>query len=359
MLNVLKALVAGALAVVMPRARLALRVAALEQQLGTFKARRVKPKIGFFDRAFWVLLYRRFGGWKRTLIFVKPETVIGWHKRGYQLLWRWRSRPGRPPVIAEHISMMCRMSVDNPGWGAKRIVAELRKLNVEVSVETVRKYIERLGPPSKPRCEASQSWQTFLKNHSGELLACDFLTQHTVGFGVLYVFVVMHVGSRKVLWTNVTSNPSLLWVKHQLREVCSFEHPYRYLIHDNDGIFGQFGRDRRRMLGVRCQLDHWLRHAMGVKGIPTPYHAPNANAFVERFNRTLREEALNHFVFFGENHLRKVGREYVAFYNRARPSQGIGKIPDPDPELLNAPKDGKVVALPVLGGVQHDYRRAA
>jgi transposase InsO family protein len=169
----------------------------------------------------------------------------------------------------------------------------------------------------------------------------------------------MHLESRKVLWTNVTSNPSLGWVQQQLRELCAFEHPYRYLIHDNDGIFGQLGRANQKRLGVRCRLDHWLRHAMGMTGIPTPYHAPNANAYVERFNRILREEALNHFIFLGEDHLRRVVREQVRFYNTARPSQGIGRIPDPDPEIAAAPKDGKVVTLPILGGLQHDYRRAA
>jgi transposase InsO family protein len=190
-------------------------------------------------------------------------------------------------------------------------------------------------------------------------LACDFLTQYTVGFRVLYVFVVMHIGSRKVLWANVTASPSLSWVKQQLREVFAEEHRYRYLIHDNDAIFGQFGRSRSKMLGVRCHLDHWLSLVMGVKGLPIPYRAPNANAHLERFNRTLRAEALNRFIFFGEQHLRRVVREYLRFYNRARPSQAIEAIPDPYPELLNSPSEGNVVALPVLGGVQHDYRRAA
>jgi hypothetical protein len=134
----------------------------------------------------------------------------------------------------------------------------------------------------------------------------------------------------------------------------------RFLVHDNDGIFGQFGA-RNAERPYRCHLDLWLRETMGIRGVPTPYRAPNANAYVERFNRTLREDALDHFIFFNEGHIRRVCREYVEFYNRARPSQAIGRIPDPYPDLEVPPREtsGCVVGLPVLGGLQHDYRAAA
>jgi transposase InsO family protein len=137
----------------------------------------------------------------------------------------------------------------------------------------------------------------------------------------------------------------------------------RFLLHDNDGIFGQY-RDRRRRgekgRHYRCRLDLWLKEVMGILGLPIPYGAPNANPHVERFHRTLRAEALNHFIFLNARQVLRVCLEYVRYYNRARPSQALHAIPDPYPDLMKAPTaTGEVVALPVLGGVIRDYRRAA
>jgi putative transposase len=184
--------------------------------------------------------------------------------------------------------------------------------------------------------------------------------QWTAAFRVVYVFVVMELGSRRIVCANVTASPTLAWVKQQLRQLCAFDSGPRFLIHDNDGIFGQLGRRRGVKRRFRCHLDRWLNNVLGVKGIPMPYRAPDGNAFLERFNATLRREALDHFVFLSERHVLCVVKEYVAFYNGARPSQATGAIPDPYDELRQPPSEaGRVVALPVLGGVVHDYRRAA
>jgi transposase InsO family protein len=170
---------------------------------------------------------------------------------------------------------------------------------------------------------------------------------------------------RRIVHVNVTSNPTLAWVKQQLREATAEDRTPRFLVHDNDGIFGQYGRpviveqdDGRR--SYRCHLDRWLDEVVGSEGIPIPYGAPNASPHVERFVRTLREEALNHFIFLTADHIRRVVAEFVRYYNGARPSQAIHGIPDPYPELRQPPpRRGKLVALPVLGGVQHDYRLVA
>ena len=138
----------------------------------------------------------------------------------------------------------------------------------------------------------------FVRNHAGELWACDFLTQYTATFTVAYVFVVMEIASRRVAHFNVTTAPTLAWVKQQLREATPWGATPRFLVHDNDGIYGQYrpplrverdGRTRR----YRCHLDRWLHEVMGIQGIPIPYGAPNASPHVERFVRTLREEALD------------------------------------------------------------------
>ena len=235
------------------------------------------------------------------------------------------------------------------------------KLGVEHSASTVRCYMlrsEERGPLGERA--RSQTWRTFLEKHARDIYACDFVTQWTAAFRVVYIFVVMEVGTRRIVHANVTSNPTLAWVKQQLRDLCAFGSGPRFLIHDNDGVFGQLGRRGRGKRRFRRHLDRWLGYVLGVEGIPTPYRAPNANAFLERFNANLRREALDHFVLLSERHVLRVVSEYVAFYNGARPSQATGTNPDPYDELRKSPSDaGRVVALPVLGGVPHDYRRAA
>jgi len=175
----------------------------------------------------------------------------------------------------------------------------------------------------------------------------------------------MEIGSQRIVHVNVTSNPTLSWVKQQIRDATAWDQTPRFLVHDNDSIFGQCGRpvafeENGRRRSYRCHLDRWLDDVMGIEGLPIPYGAPNASPHVERFVRTLRDEALNHFLFLSVDHIRSVVAEYIKYYNGARPSQAIHGIPDPYPELKEPPpSSGRLVALPVLGGIQHDYRRAA
>ncbi len=329
---------------------------ALRQQLAVYRRAHKRPRLRSGDRAFWVWLSKRWDGWQTPLILVKPETVIRWHRQGFKLYWRWRShtrRPGRPRIPSEHIAFIRRMSRDQPTWGEDKIDEELQvKFGISHSTSTIRRYMVR----PRPRGDG-QKWRTFIKNHSHELYACDFMTQYTVLFTTVYVFVVMEVSTRRIVLCNVTESPTLDWVKIQIRNIAAFDRKPRFLLHDNDGVFGQFGRRRN---GFRCHLDQWLSGMMDIEGVPTPYYAPNANPHVERFHRTLREDALNHFIFLNARHVQRVAREFIEFYNRARPSQAIHAIPDPYPELLERqPAGGKLIALPVLGGIQHHYRLAA
>ena len=329
---------------------------ALRQQLAVYKRVQKRPRLRSTDRAFWVWLSRLWDGWKTPLILVSPETVIRWHRQGFKLYWRRKSRTrkiGRPTIPHAHINFIRRISADHPSWGEDKIYEELDlKFGIKHSTSTIRKYMVKRPSPG-----GQQTWKTFLKNHGQEIFACDFMTQHTALFAVIYVFVVMQLGTRRIVHINVTTQPSLPWVKMQVRHISAFDRKPRFLLHDNDGIFGQFGHPRD---GFRCHLDRWLTVTMDIKGLPTPYHAPNANARVERFHRTLREDALNHFIFLNAAHVGRVVREFIEFYNRARPSQATHAIPDPYPELLEKPTaGGELIALPILGGVQHDYRLAA
>ena len=352
-------------AALMTRTALALENAALRQQLTIYQRAQKRVRLRAEDRAFWVVLRKLWSGWERALIVVRPETVIAWHRQGFKLLWRRRStrgKVGRPRIPRKDIAFIRPMSGDHPEWGEDRIAEELAaKFRIEHSASTIRRYmVPRQGPP-----RGTQTWRTFVRNHSKEVWACDFLTQYTALFAVAYVFVVMEIGSRRIVHVNVTTAPTLFWVKQQIRQATAWDATPHFLVHDNDGIFGQCGRqvmveqdDRPR--SYRCHLDRWLSEVIGVEGIPIPYGAPNASPHIERFIRTLREEALDHFIFLSTDHIRRVVGEYVRYYNGARPSQAIHGIPDPYPELQQPPrKTGKLLALPVLGGIQHDYRLVA
>ena len=167
----------------------------------------------------------------------------------------------------------------------------------------------------------SQTWRSFLKNQAKALWSCDFFMQHTVGVQVLYVFVVMELASRKVVHLHVTDHPTLEWTKQQIRNVCFEEQP-KFLIHDNDGKFGQFGRplpveNAGKRVSCRSAFDAWLFQEMGIRGISTPYRAPNAAAHIERLIGTLRRECLDRMLIWNERHLRRVLTEFVAWYNHA------------------------------------------
>jgi putative transposase len=365
MRTLILALLASLRAALMSRATLALENAALRQQLATYLRTSPRPRLHIGDRIFWVALRRLWPDWTRPLVIVKPETVIRSHQQCFRIFWRHRSRNrrlGRPRIPGRHIAFIRCISGDHPEWGEDKIAEELAaKFGVDHSPSTIRHYMVSRGRP--PR--GDQTWRTFVSNHAKELWACDFLTQYTALFAVVYIFVVMEIGSRRIVHVNVTTNPTLSWVKQQIREATAEGRTLRFLVHDNDGIFGQYGRpvtvekdDSTR--SYRCHLDRWLDEVIGIEGIPIPYGAPNASAHVERFVRTLREEALDHFIFLTADHIRRVVAEYVRYYNGARPSQAIHGIPDPYPELQQPPpKAGKLLALPVLGGIQHDYRLVA
>ena len=213
----------------------------------------------------------------------------------------------------------------------------------------------------------STNWPAFLVGHAGELWTMDLTTQPLWNYSVRYVLVLMEMGSRRVVHVAVTASPTLVWLKQRIREATPFGSVPRFLVHDNDGIFGQFGRQRPGKSGksYRSSLDLWLGEVLGLTGVPTPYGAPNAAAHIERFMGSLKRECLNHFLFLSEGHLRRTVASYVAYYNQGRPQQGIDGIPESGPGLPRVGSGGtgegpiQVVAHPVLGGLHHDYRLAA
>ncbi len=355
------------------KSNLAMEVLALRQQLAVLKRKNPRPSLTDLDRAFWASLKDHFSAWALrlrsgradALIIVKPETVVRWHKEGFRRHWARKSAraAGRPQIPPEHIDFIKRISGDHPEYGEDRIALELElKLGIRHSTATVRKYMVKGFGPGKAR--SPQSWSTFLKNQASAIWTCDFCVQRTVKFTALYIFVIMELGSRRVMHINVTEHPAQEWVRQQIR-TATYEKQPKFLLHDNDGMFGQLGKPVTAVVNgknhsCRSTFDVWLAEAQGIRGIPTPYRAPNANAHIERFNGSLRRELLDHILVWNESQLRVTAAEYVRWYNSARVHQGIHGIPDPDPELAKPrPAPGRLVARPVLGGLHHDYRLAA
>ena len=339
------------------------RILALKQQLGIYKRKRKRPKLKNRDRIFWIFLSKLWKDWASELIIVKPETVIRWRKRKFSEFWRRKSqgKAGRPSIPKEHIAFIKRISSDHPEYGEDRIALELEiKFGIRHSSRTVQKYMvkSRRGPRD------SQTWRTFLKNQTKAIWTCDFFTQYTIRFHVYYIFVIMEIESRRVIHFNTTKYPTLDWIKQQLRNACFHEQP-RFIIHDNDGKYGQLGRPHRivrdgKAVSCRSSFDVWLFEVMRIRGIPTPYGAPNAAAHVERLIGTLRRECLDRMIIWNERHLSDTLHEYIGWYNQGRAHQGIHGIPDPEPCLKKPPpKNGKLVAIPILNGLHHDYRLAA
>jgi putative transposase len=211
-----------------------------------------------------------------------------------------------------------------------------------------------------PGPEDFQAWRSFLKNQAKAIWSCDFFVQRTVGFRVLYIFVIMELSSRKVIHFNVTDHPMLEWTKQQIRNAC-FEEQLKFLLHDNDGKFGQFRRPLRvekdgKHISCRSAYDEWLWIEMGIRGIPIPYGAPNAAAHIERLIGTLSRECLDRMLIWNERHLRCVPTEFIGWYNQGRVYQGLNGIPDPYPVLAEPkPVGGRPVAIPVSDDLHHDY----
>ena len=345
------------------RNNLVLENLALRQQLAAYQRQKAKPTIREMDRVVLAAVSRLWDGWKDAVFIVQPDTVIRWHQNLFRLWWRVQSKlkakpRGRPRVSKEIIEAIRELSRLNEDWGAPRIRRELRlKLGLKVALSTVAKYMVRQPkPPSK-------EWRTFLENHAKEIWAIDFLVQPTIFFETVYVFTVKNQGTREIIYTNATEHPTLDWVKQQLRQALWDNEKPRFILHDNDGIFGNFPNpvvsEGRK---YRNRLDLWLKETMGITGIRTPYRAPKANAVVERYQGSLRRECLNHFLFFNVGHVQRVIRDYQRYFNAHRTHAGIEAIPAPKPNsgyVSEKPTGGKLVAIPHMNGLVHELRWAA
>ena len=323
----------------------------LRRQLALYVERGVKPRrIDSVTRIALTIL-SGFFAWRDALVVVRPETLLRWHRQGWKLFWRLKSRPGRPPIPSRLQALIRQMARENPLWGEERIANELQlKLGIQVSPPTVSKYLLP-GPRGRPRGDLR--WSAFLRIHAEGILACDFFVAVTASFRLLYVFVVIEHGSRRLLHLNVTGHPSAAWTLQQLREVVGLESRHRFLLHDRDSIFS-------------AELDRSIA-ALGITVLESAPRTPQMNAVCERVIGTIRRECLDWLIPLSEAYLRTTLRSWVEHYNRGRPHMGLGPgIPDPTITPIARPTsrcrrgERYVVRVdPILGGLHHEYTLAA
>jgi transposase InsO family protein len=319
------------------RSRLKAENAVLRHQLNVLR-RKVRGRVWLTnnDRWFFVQLYRWFPSILQVITVVRPETLMHWHRAGFRYYWRWKSRlrGGRPQIEADLRALIRRMSIENPLWGAPRIHGELLKLGFQVAQSTVAKYmIERCGPPS-------QGWRTFLRNHAPEVAAIDLFVVPTIGLKLLYGIVIMRLDRRRLVWTNVTTNPTAEWIARQVAEAFPWDQAPRYLLRDRDKSYGVIVRHRLRAMGIR---DH-----------PTAPRSPWQNGHVERLIGSIRRECLDHIVIMGEASLRRTLKAYARYYNEVRTHRSLHKDA---PKTRPIQFTGTVRSQPVLGGLHHHYVR--
>ncbi len=319
------------------RARLEAENIVLRQQVIVLSRKaRSRMRLGNIDRLIFVWLYRMFPSILSAITVVKPATVIRWHRRGFRAYWRWKSRRrgGRPKIDREIRDLIRRMSKENPLWGAPRIHGELLMLGIEVAESTVARYMtRRQGPPS-------QGWKTFLRNHAVGIASLDLFVVRTISFKLLYGLVILRHARRRLVSISVTSNPTAEWIAGQVTDAFPWDEAPRHLIRDRDGAFGPAYTRRIRAMEIR---DH-----------PTAPRSPWQNGHVERLIGSIRRESLDHLIVFGEAHLRAVLKAYASYYNEVRTHLSLEKDA---PDFRSTQKIGSIEAIPILGGLHHQYVR--
>ena len=337
---VARLIVAVVRAFLLPRAAILAENLAMRHQLGVLQRPVKRPRLRQCDRILWVWLSRFWADWRSSPLIVKPETVIRWHRDGFRLYWRWKSqkKPGRPRIDAEIRSLIRRMSRENATWGSPRIQSELMLLGYAVDQSTVAKYMCRHRKPP------SQTWRTFLHNHIDVIAAIDFFVVTTARFSVLYCFIVLRHDRRRVVYFNVTRHLTAQWTAQQVVEAFPNDEAPRFLLRDRDSIYGHHFENRIRN--------------MGIEEVVIAPRSPWKNPLVERLIGSIRRECLDHVVVLNEAHLRRILNAYFAYYHESRTHLSLDRNA-PVPRKIEPPSQGRVIAIPQVGGLHHRYTRAA
>jgi hypothetical protein len=316
--------------------RLEAENAVLRHQLNVLRRRlHGRARLTNSDRWFFIQLYRWFPSILQVRTMIRPGTLVRWHRAGCRHYWRWKSRSpgGRPQIETDLRALIRRMSIENPLWGAPRIHGELLKLGFEVAQSSVAKYmVKRRGPPS-------QGWRTFLRNHAPDIAAMDLFVVPTIGFDLLYAFVIMRLDRRDLVWINVTANPTAEWVARQITEAFPWDGAPRYMIRDRDRIYGTV------VTPTACHGHSGQAYCSGLT------LAEQLCRAVDRINPA---RVLDHLIVLGEAHLRRILKNYADYYNGVRTHRSLNKDA---PVSRPVRRSGFISSDALLGGLHHRYVR--
>ena len=337
-----------------------LEILLLRQQLRVLQRKQPQPpRISRWEKLALVVLASKLTGMttsSRTLLsqvvlLFKPDTLLKWHRELVCRKWTFQKQApiGRPPISRELEALLLRLARENPTWGYGKLEGELGKLGYDIGRSTIRDVLKRNHvPPAPDRGKHGSTWRTFLAHYKDEMIACDFFTVETAWLKTLYVLFFIELGSRRVHLAGCTANLTSAWVTQQARQFSwklqDRTVPVRFLIHDRDSKFP-------------AAFDTVFT-SEDVTIIRTPVRAPNANAFAERWIRSVREECLDKVLLLSERHLDRVLTAYLDYYNHARPHQGIDQQ-CPVPFQPSTARDGPIERRDILGGILHDYYRRA
>jgi putative transposase len=329
-----------------------LEILVLRHQLTVLRRQVPRPRLEPADRAVLAAISRALPRARWSCFFVRPETLLRWHRRLVAGAWTYPNRgSGRPPLHNDTQQLIVRPARENPRWGYQRIRGELRSLGIQVSATGIRATLRRHGMDPAPR-RSTISWRLFLRQQAAGIVACDFFTVDTIWLRRLYVLFFIEVDTRRVHLARVTANPDGGWVAQQARNLLLVlgkrGRQLRFVLRDRDAKFARAFDDVFRAEGAEILL--------------TPLQAPNANAYAERWIRTVRAECLDWLLIVGRGHLERILAVYVEHYNAHRPHRAL-ELDPPDPPasltLVSGNQRAHVHRRDRLGGLLHEYRRAA
>ena len=332
------------------RAALHAEIPVLRHEVAVLRRVNPRPRLDWSDRALLAALGRLLPRDLRRRRLVTPETLLRWHKRLTDRRWTYPNRVGRPSLDTATSASIQRLALENPGWGYERIRGELRRLGIEVSRATIQRLLRRRRIPPAP-VRDGVTWRRFLRAHAATALACDFAhVDCAVTLKRVYVLFVIELQSRIVHLLGVTARPDGAWTaqaaRNLLMDLGDHACQFTVLIRDRGGQFTDV-------------FDHVLAGA-AIEVVKTPPRCPRANAFAERWIRTLRAEVTDRMFIFGEHHLRRVLTEYVRHYDEHRPHRSLDlDPPDPPAEIIDLAEQRRIRREPVLGGLISEYKRAA